>query len=293
VEILRVQTIKAENHIWQIENMTKMELIQRLRELTFAQVTNSIFTDEKLFAFKGTDGGTWWDTDPGFMEERRKFSPEAWRANDKSYRFYYGFALAGGISTHFDSIGHSRSRGHDYVGLGFVSDQHELNPPNRGIWIVGSVRQGEKGPHFFNWARCTEAEKNFAALALSGQTTFSPLELDSLRTPPGVSAESDDWLVHMARLLLAMDVGYYLGRRTQVGGQEVDGIVLRICSTYGSLDLWEEYEKSAREQRIPDKLKYSRWIPAPAPKPIHERRDNGDPNPVGLSTPFAGLVLKS
>lgn len=267
-------------------------LKQYLSELTFARVRNAVAKDENLIAFTNRRGTTTYDDDPDFEERRREIGQKEWYETDRSYIFYYGFAEGTkGGDIHFDSKGHSY-RNENFCELGVITKQQALNPPKRGCMIVGHVVNPER-PHFCRWARCTESEKLFAEFVLGGKSHFSSEDLRQLYVHRHVSeGEHTNHLINMAMLLLAQDMDYYLDYRIRHGGNATDGQVHHVCVEMNfDPELWEKYKEKALTQNLDPVLKYSALIPKPAPKPIIERRDVSDPEPVGIYTPFAGLKL--
>lgn len=272
-----------------------VELRQYLGELTFARVRNVVAKDENLVSFVNARGVTSWGDEPDFKERRREISPRTWYETDKSYTFYYGFAESTkGGDVHFDSKGHSYQND-DFCKLGVCTKQQALNPPRRGTMIVGQVVNGDKGPHFCKWARCTESERLFAEFVLSRRVRFSSEDLRRLYVSRHIrEGEHTNHLINMATLLLARDLNHYLEHRIRHGGDNTDDQVYYVCVEMGfDPDLWKEYELKAREQNLDRVLKYSRLIPEPKPQPITERRAvEGDSAPVDLNTPFANLTSR-
>ncbi|MEK7646080.1 MAG: hypothetical protein AAB381_00085 [Patescibacteria group bacterium] len=263
-------------------------LKQRLSELAFARVTNSVAKDDRLLSFHH-DGVTWWDDEPGFQDKWASLSRVEQRKAVPSYHFYFGFADGPTGNIHFDHKGHEY-RVEDYPALGILTKQKALNPPSRGQWIVGTVVNPER-PHFYRWTRCTEAEMVFAKFLVEGKTQFSDKDLHHLYVHRHISdGPSTNRLINMAQILLARNFDYYLKMRSDHGGECADPQVYSICQEYGDSEFWDMYRERALAERIDDSaFSFSSVIPKPAPQPIVERRSESELAPIGLNTPFANL----
>ena len=289
---LRVQEFKTGKCTFtgqELDMMTKLEELKKhLSGLTFARITSVIANDGDVFAFEDKCGRTVYDYDPDFEARRTEFSPGDWEKADKSYKFFYGFALGPNGDIHWSSKGQRGEYG-GITGLGINTNQNRLHPPRKFRWMVGRTVNPDK-PHFWEWDLCTESEVLFAKFMLAGKTHFSSEDQRRLYINRHISeGEHTNRLVNMAMLLLARDLDYFLGFRMRHGGVNVDSQVFELCEQY-DIAIWEEYKARALAQDIDPALKYSTLSPAPAPKVI---KDNisGVGETIGLNTPFAGLQL--
>lgn len=248
-----------------IMSSTKFQLVQqRLAGLTFAQVTY---------------------TKARYNEEKQ--------AGCENSTFFFGFAQTdpGSLhfpnsAIHFDSNRKPDYEMRDYCGLEIATNQNYNNPPEKDVWIVGSVIKKADRPHFHTWAICTPQEKVFADYLNSGKKQFSKEELRKLRyNRHHTDVLRSNHLMNLALLILAHDFEYFLKQRPS-DPELVDMQVFSICDAF-SLELWDEYREKVlygnRSERI-----YTNFIPEPAPVPITERRYQNQVA-VGINTPFVKL----
>jgi hypothetical protein len=253
-------------------------LKHQLSRIRFAQVEAVKAKDEDITHIESPTLLRTYPTDMDFV---RKLNG---REVTKYYRHFFGFTLRAHGGIHFDLKGRDRSPGTpEVVGLGIETEQRVGLPPKKGDWLAGILDpMPPRGPHFKRWTICTVQEKWFADYLLGIKLISRDNLLDMF-----TSSENGkyDHLVLMTKILVVDDLEWVLkARENPETRHSRDRQVQTICRAY-NMEFWQRYEHAAREAR-----KFSGVIPPPAPQPIVERRlGNMYVDPVGISTPFAGL----
>ena len=282
---------------------TYHEMIQRLRQISVAQISTLKAKDEDLISFR-KDGVTHWNDEPDFISERRGFSQGEWFRAEKYYRHYFGFTYSLSSTSpnlncegpvYFQQSDHSEQ---PIFGFSLNQDDSRQAPPNEGEWIAGDVKLvtvgTKKGLRFRNWFRIPRFAV-YIRYALINEQRIAEERITEVQDATWTNSGKE--LVHFARLIVNEQIEYYLDLKRQftndatstsgekyLGRLKIDGIVHQTTMGLRS-DLWEIYKETSISERL-----FSGIIPEPAPEVIRDNARDKAGKPIGINTPFAALV---